>query len=70
MLVFHSEHIWELRNGKGSILGKAEFTALNALGVERRMPNINQEVDLAAVLGVFSALSELDPPSTGESAMI
>lgn len=31
---------------------------------------INQQVDLAAVLGVFSALSELDTLSTGESAVI
>lgn len=34
------------------------------------MRNINQEVDLAAVLGVFNALSELNTLSTGESAVI
>lgn len=56
--------------GRQYLRGKAEFTALNALGVQCRMPNINQEVDLAALLGVVDALSELDTVSTGESAVI
>jgi len=70
VLVIHSEHIRELRWERQYFIGEAAFTAINALGVQCRMPNINQEVDLAAVLGVFNALSELDPPRAGESAMI